>query len=371
MQLRRAKWNPQLVSLFTDNGCNLDETAWLGPQRQTWSLNSIVLGRICSGNKALQVDVLQKQYGLVGPIVTDCGAIPGMMCSLNFSATPENAVADAINAGVAIDCGPFGGLCDNGHGLQPGNITSFGMPSVMHSAVQQKLVTAKQIDDAFKTAYRVLFRAGLFDPPEYAVNSSIETVLWLASDVVCRVAVFRRVPWTDIGLDEYGAHNHRALAHDLTLQSMVLLENANETLPLKSGLKVAVVGPQADNRGGIYTGAAKGGETGAFGGLCGGYRGAVCPPGPDGQATMECVGTVVDALREANEDGETSYAPGVQRQCNGRDPLKQCNISNNFDTTGVAAAAALAKAADIAVLVVGIGTCTSQIQRCLTGCDEL
>ena len=103
MQLRRAKWNPQLVSLFTDNGCNLDETAWLGPQRQTWSLNSIVLGRICSGNKALQVDVLQKQYGLVGPIVTDCGAIPGMMCSLNFSATPENAVADAINAGVAID----------------------------------------------------------------------------------------------------------------------------------------------------------------------------------------------------------------------------------------------------------------------------
>ena len=152
---------------------------------------------------------------------------------------------------------------------------------------------------------------------------------------------------------------------------MVLLENTNETLPLKSGLKVAVVGPQADNRGGVYTGAAKGGETGAFGGLCGGYRGAVCPPGPDGQATMECVGTVVDALREANEDGETSYAPGVQRQCNGRDPLKQCNISNNFDTTGVAAAAALAKAADIAVLVVGIGTCTSQIQRCLTGCDEL
>ena len=50
------------------------------------------------GNKALQVDVLQKQYGLAGPIVTDCGAIPGMLCSLNFSATPEQAVADAIKA---------------------------------------------------------------------------------------------------------------------------------------------------------------------------------------------------------------------------------------------------------------------------------
>jgi beta-glucosidase-like glycosyl hydrolase len=103
-----------------------------------------------------------------------------------------------------------------------------------------------QVDEAFKTAYRVLFRAGLFDPPE-------------------------AVPWTRIGLDEYGSAEHRALAHELTLQSMVLLENTNNTLPLKrGGLKLAVLGPQANNKGGVYTGAAKGGETGSYGGLCGG-----------------------------------------------------------------------------------------------------
>ena len=93
------------------------------------------------GNQALQVGVLQKQYGLAGPIVTDCGAIPGMMCSLNYSATPEQAVADALHAGVAIDCGPFGGPCDNGHGLQQGGNASFGLPSTMNGAVKQGLIT--------------------------------------------------------------------------------------------------------------------------------------------------------------------------------------------------------------------------------------
>ena len=186
-------------------------------------------------NKAMQVDVLQKQYGLAGPIVTDCGAIPGMMCSLNFSATPEQAVADALHAGVAIDCGPYGGPCDNGHGVQQGGNASFGLPSTMHKAVAQGLITIDEVNDAFKTAYRTLFRAGLFDPPA-------------------------QVPWTSIGLSSYGSEQHRRLAYELALQSMVLLENHPLSgvgeltgtefeppammLPLRSGLKLAVLGPQ-------------------------------------------------------------------------------------------------------------------------------
>ena len=73
-----------------------------------------------------------------------------------------------------------------------------------------------------------------------------------------------------------------------------------------------------------------------------GYRGQVCPPGPDGAATMECIGTVLDALRQANNGGKTTYAEGVKRQCNGRHPTTQCNTTNNIDTSGVAAAAGVA-----------------------------
>ena len=152
------------------------------------------------------------------------GAIPGFLCSLNFSSTPEHAVADALTAGVAIDCGPFGGPCDNGHGIQQGGNASYGLPSTMHAAVAQGLITEAMVNEAFKTAYRVLFRAGLFDPPE-------------------------QVPWASIGMEDYGSAEHRRLAYEMATQSIVLLENSPKVagrpepmLPLRAGLKLAVLG---------------------------------------------------------------------------------------------------------------------------------
>ena len=236
------------------------------------------------------------------------------------------------------------------------------------------LFTAHDVDDRFKTAYRILFRAGLFDPPA-------------------------QVPWTDIGLDQYGAESHRQLAYDTALQSVVLLHHDGKTLPLggakaqpgtddaerstgaerepgvthgahgstesdggttgnAGGLKLAVLGPQADNRGGIQGATAKGGETGSSGGLCGGYRGAVCPPGPDGKPTMSCVQTIRDVITAANKvrGGSTTFAAGVPRQSNGRNPATQGTWHDNYNTSGIAAAVRLARAADVAIVVVGIDT---------------
>ena len=55
------------------------------------------------------------------------------------------------------------------------------------------------------------------------------------------------------------------------------------------------------------------GETGSYGGLCGGYRGSVCPLGTDGKATMDCVDTILDVLTTANAEqgGTTTYAAGT------------------------------------------------------------
>lgn len=211
-------------------------------------------------------------------------------------------------------------------------------------------------------AYRILFMAGLFDPAE-------------------------SVPWTAIGLDQYGAESHRQLAYEAALQSVVLLVHDNSTLPLgngggsssrrsnddnrnddnrnagtsstsKRGFKLAILGPQADNRGGVQGADAKGGETGSSGGLCGGYRGAVCPPGPDGKSTMACIRTIRDVLTAANHarGGTTTYAAGVPRQSNGRLPATQGTWEDNFNISGVSSAAKLAEAADVAVVVLGIDT---------------
>jgi hypothetical protein len=62
----------------------------------------------------------------------------------------------------------------------------------MRKAVTMGLFLEADVDARFKTAYRVLFRAGLFDPPEL-------------------------VPWTKIGLDQYGSDKHWDQAHDAAL----------------------------------------------------------------------------------------------------------------------------------------------------------
>ena len=136
------------------------EDTYLPPWRAAITTGG-ALGIMCSydapagipscANKGLMVDVLQTEYGLAGPIVTDCGAIPGFICSHNYSATPVDAVAAALNAGVSIDCGPFGGDCDNGHGLQHSGNASYGWPSTMNAALKVGLFTSNDVDDRFKS----------------------------------------------------------------------------------------------------------------------------------------------------------------------------------------------------------------------------
>ena len=50
-------------------------------------------------------------------------------------------------------------------------------------------------------------------------------------------------PWTGIGLDDLNSTYSQAVAYDAALQGMVLLKNAKSALPIKQGVKLAVVGP--------------------------------------------------------------------------------------------------------------------------------
>ena len=174
-------------------------------------------------NAALQVELLQKQWGLAGPVVTDCGAI-GLFYKLhNYTADAPHAIAAALHAGTSINCGDY---FANEHGY-------------LNISIDQGLTTAAMVDTAFKTAYRPLFEAGLFDPPE-------------------------SVPWTSTPLSDFGSDAHRHEAYEAALQSIVLLMNNDGLLPINpAGKSMAMVGPQSSNTGN--------------GDICGGYTGPLCP----------------------------------------------------------------------------------------------
>lgn len=156
-------------------------------------------------NVALQVELLQKQWGLAGPVVTDCGAIGLFFKMHNFTQDAQHAIAAALHGGTAINCGDYFG---NEHGY-------------LNSSIADGLTTGAMIDHAFKTAYRTLFEAGLYDPPN-------------------------DVPWTSIPLSAFGSDAHRHQAYEAALQSIVLLLNNDGLLPFDPvGKRMAMVGPES------------------------------------------------------------------------------------------------------------------------------
>jgi len=153
----------------------------------------------CSGNKWLLRDVPRHEWGFDGLVISDLYAINGLV-SARIAADYSEAAALAVKAGVDID---LGGSC---YGEQ------------LVQAVKNGLVTEAQIDELVKHVLTQKFQLGLFD------------------------ATFDK-PY--VAFDK-ALHESQNLK--VAQESIILLKNDNETLPLsKSVKKVAVIGPNADN----------------------------------------------------------------------------------------------------------------------------
>ncbi len=151
----------------------------------------------------LLTDLLRTRWGFDGYVVSDCGAVFYDWTQHHYATTEEQSAADSVKAGCDLCCG-------GGYDKLP-------------QAVQQGLVTEKQIDDVLAYGLKTRFRLGLFDPPGM-------------------------VPWSRIGISENDTPAHEALALKVAEESIVLLKN-NGVLPLdRSKIKrLAVIGENADS----------------------------------------------------------------------------------------------------------------------------
>ena len=101
----------------------------------------------------------------------------------------------------------------------------------LHEAFERGLVDMNDIDQALLRLFISRIKLGVFDPPE--MN-----------------------PFSKISLDVVDSEKHQSLAHEIARQSIVLLKNENEILPLKKAVRsIAVIGPNANfSRFGTYSG---------------------------------------------------------------------------------------------------------------------
>ena len=160
----------------------------------------------CCGNTRLLKKILRDEWGFKYVVVSDCGAITDFFTSHKVSSDAVHAAAKGVLAGTDVECVwenyPFKTLPD---------------------AVAKGLIDENEIDDHLM---RVL--VGRFDLGEMDDDSI--------------------VPWTKIPLSIVNNEEHRKFAFDMALESMTLLQNKNNILPLKkSDDKIAVIGPNADD----------------------------------------------------------------------------------------------------------------------------
>jgi beta-glucosidase len=156
----------------------------------------------CASPTLLQ-KILRDEWGFDGYVVSDCEAIRDIFAHHKVVATAAEAAALAVKTGCDLNCGRvYAALLD---------------------AVEQGLIDEADIDRAVRRLLVMRFRLGMFDLPE-------------------------QMPYTDIPYAIIRAPEHRALAREAARESIVLLKNDGDLLPLPKDIgSIAVIGPNADS----------------------------------------------------------------------------------------------------------------------------
>ena len=158
----------------------------------------------CGSNRLLQT-ILRDEWGFQYLVVSDCGAVSDFYTSHKSSSSPITASAKATIAGTDVECG---------YGYAYRSIPE---------AVKRGLITEAEVD---KHVIRLL--EGRFDLGEMDDPSLVE--------------------WSKIPYSAMSSKSSAQLSLDMARQTIVLLQNKGNILPLKKNVeKIAVIGPNADN----------------------------------------------------------------------------------------------------------------------------
>ena len=156
----------------------------------------------CCANPMLN-SILRDDWGFDGYVVSDCWAISDFYKYQDYSADAAEASAVAVKNGTDLNCGS-------------------SYPHLTE-AVKRGLINEEEIDKAVKRLFTARFKLGMFDDNE-------------------------DVPFAQIPFTENASEENAELALEAAQKSIVLLKNANNTLPFSKDIqKLAVIGPNADN----------------------------------------------------------------------------------------------------------------------------
>lgn len=161
-------------------------------------------GEPCCSSDKLLMRILRQEWNFNDVVVSDCGAIDDFYKKGHHETHRDaaEASADAVISGTDLVCG-----------------TTY---KALLEAVKQGLITEKKIDISMTRLLRAQFELGLFDPDSL-------------------------VAWSQIPYSVVECPEHVEKSLEIARKSIVLLKNNDNTLPLRKNIKVAVLGPNAND----------------------------------------------------------------------------------------------------------------------------
>ena len=167
-------------------------------------------GEPACANEFLLQDQLRGKWAFKGYVVSDCGAVLNILDGHHYKPTQPQASAISLQRGMDNECVDYTTKITDDHDYK-----------AYLDAVKQGYLKESEIDVAVTRLFTARMKLGMFDPPEM-------------------------VPYSKIDESLLDGPAHRAMARKLANESMVLLKN-DGVLPLKtSDIKIAVIGPLAD-----------------------------------------------------------------------------------------------------------------------------
>ncbi|WP_329549462.1 glycoside hydrolase family 3 C-terminal domain-containing protein [Streptomyces sp. NBC_01356] len=235
----------------------------------------------CAADEALLTQLLRESWGFEGTVVSDYWAIAFLASLHHVAADIPDAARAALHAGIDVELP---------------HTTAYG--EALQAQLRDGRVPVGLLDRAVLRVLTQKAELGLLDPDWHP----------------------RR--YTDPA--DFDSPLNRGVARALAEESVVLLDNAADLLPLTGARSVAVIGPTADDAHCLFG--------------CYSFPNHVLPHNPEIPMGIEAP-TVLDAIRREFPDVTVRYEVG-------------CPVTGD-DRSGVEAAVAAAAAADVTVLVVG------------------
>ncbi len=159
------------------------------------------LGEPCCASDLLLGKILRGEWNFQGHVVSDCGALTDFHLGHKITADAAESAALALQKGCDLGCDQ---VFDE-----------------IPTAIERGLICESDVDHALERTLGTRFKLGMFDPPE-------------------------DVPYTSISMDVVACPEHRQLAYQTAAESVVLLKNKNNILPIKPETKkIFLTGPSA------------------------------------------------------------------------------------------------------------------------------